>query len=159
MSTVVRRTFRSTPAREAQATWAAIVDLLTQGKAGGRRDELLRVSGIAASVIADHASAKAAIVVTCDGPRTRIYCLFDEDAIDGGDADEQLLGFDALKGDWHVSLPCTADDLGWVQKSLKDKTSRVSARDLAEAVTPDSESAEVAKTSGLVLDIEGVLRP
>lgn len=110
MSTVARRTFRSTPHRDAHATWTAIADLLTQGRAGVR-GELMAVAGVAASVIADQAPREAAIIVTCDGPRTRIYCLYDDDAIDGDDANEDTLGFDPLKGDWRISLPCLADDL------------------------------------------------
>ena len=80
--------------------------------------ELLAVDGLAASIIADQAPKDAAIVVTCDGPRTRIYCLYDDDAIDGSDANEDALGFDPLKGDWRMSLPCLADDLAWVQAAL-----------------------------------------
>ena len=99
MTTVASRTFRSTPGRDALATWTAIVDLLTKGQIGAARTELLAVGGVAASVIADQAPKDAAIVVTCDGPRTRIYCLYDDDAIDGGDANEDALGFDPLKGD------------------------------------------------------------
>ena len=36
------------------------------------------------------------------------------DAIDGSEAKEDPLGFDPLKGDWHVSLPCLLEDLTWV---------------------------------------------
>jgi hypothetical protein len=152
-STVVSRTFRSTPHRDALVTWNAIVDMLTHGKAGEARTALLAVGGVAASVIADQAPKDAAIVVTCDGPRTRVYCLYDDDAIDGSDANEDSLGFDPLKGDWHVSLPCTAEDLDWVQAALKNQGSRISARDLAEAVTP--EAAATAKV--LTLDPKGFL--
>ena len=98
MSTVASRTFKSTPERDAARTWTAIVDLLTQGKAGDARTELLAVAGVAASVIADQAPKDAAITVTCDGPRTRIYCLYDDDAVEGSDANEEALGFDPLKG-------------------------------------------------------------
>ena len=106
MTTVVSRTFRSSPHRDALQTWDAIVELLTQGKDGTARSELRAVAGVAASLIADQAPKSAPIVATCDGPRTRIYCLFDEDAIDGDDANEEVLGFEPLKGDWGVSLPC-----------------------------------------------------
>src|SRR3546814_224340 len=82
MTTVARRTFSSTPQRDAHQTWTAIVDLLTQGNTGAARSDLLAVSGVAASVIADQAPKDAPIVVTCDGPRTRIYCLYDDDALE-----------------------------------------------------------------------------
>jgi hypothetical protein len=151
--TVVSRTFRSTPHRDALVTWNAIVDMLTHGKAGDARTALLAVSGVAASVIADQAPKGAAIVITCNGPRTCVYCLYDDDAIDDSDANEDSLGFDPLKGDWHVSLPCTAEDLDWVQAALKKEGSRVTARDRAEAMTP--EAAAPPKT--LSLDPKGFL--
>ena len=156
MTTVARRTFRSTPARDALATWTAIVDLLCRGTDGPARTELLAVGGVAASVIADHAPGDAPLVVTCDGPRTRIYCLYDDDAIDGSDANEDPLGFDPLKGDWRVSLPCSADDLSWVQGALSRHSDRITARDL-DAIVSKHESSNVADTQTLVLDPKGFL--
>jgi hypothetical protein len=156
MSTVVSRTFRSTPGRDALQTWTAIVDLLTKGAASAARRELLAVGGVAASVIADQAPKDAAIVITCDGPRTRIYCLYDDDAIDGADANEDSLGFDPLKGDWRVSLPCQSEDLTWVQAALKKHSSRITARDLAEAVNA-ADGAEASAAQTLTLDPKGFL--
>jgi hypothetical protein len=158
VSTVVSRTFRSTPYRDAHETWLAIVGVLTQGRSGAARTELLAVAGIASSVIADQAPRDAAIVVTCEGPRTRIYCLYDEDAIDGGDANEDALGFDPLKGDWRVSLPCLADDLAWVQEAFKKHSSRITARDSAAQIsTEDSAATKAASPAALVLDPKGFL--
>ena len=156
MTTVASRTFRSTPQRDALMTWTAIVDLLTQGKTGAARTELLAVAGVAASLIADQAPKDAAIVVTCDGPRTRIYCIYDDDAIDGSEANEDALGFDPLKGDWRVSLPCLADDLAWVQSALKQHSSRITARDREAAVSTE-ESTNSARAQALVLDPKGFL--
>ena len=155
MSTVASRTFKSTPERDAARTWTAIVDLLTRGKGGNARNELLAVAGIAACVIADQGPKDAAITVTCDGPRTRIYCLYDEDAVEGSDANEDPLGFDPLNGDWRVSLPCVAEDLAWVQNVLKKHGDRITARDLDSA--PDAEGAKATKAQGLVLDAKGFL--
>lgn len=156
MSTVASRTFKSTPERDASRTWTAIVDLLTQGKTGDARTELIAVTGVAASVIADHAPKDAAITVTCDGPRTRIYCLYDDDAIEGSDANEDALGFDPLNGDWRVSLPCQADDLAWVQGALKKHSTRITARDLDAAVSSADEAA-TTKSQTLVFDPKGFL--
>ena len=156
MSTVVSRTFRSTPGRDALQTWTAIVDLLTKGAASAARQELLAVGGVAASVIADQAPKDAAIVITSDGPRTRIYCLYDDDAIDGADANEDSLGFDPLKGNWRVSLPCQSEDLTWVQAALKKHSSRITARDLAEAVNA-ADGAEASAAQTLTLDPKGFL--
>ncbi|HGE2223830.1 TPA: type III CBASS phage resistance system CD-NTase-associated protein Cap8, partial [Pseudomonas aeruginosa] len=47
MTTVVSRTFRSSPHRDALQTWDAIVELLTQGKDGTARSELRAVAGVA----------------------------------------------------------------------------------------------------------------
>ncbi|MGH6760391.1 MAG: hypothetical protein ACRECW_02215 [Phyllobacterium sp.] len=156
MSTVASRTLKSTPERDASRTWTAIVDLLTQGNAGDARTELLAVSGVAASVISDQAPKDAAITVTCDGPRTRIYCLYDDDAIEGSGANEDALGFDPLKGDWRVSLPCLADDLAWVQGALKKHSTRITARDLDAAVS-SADGAATAKSQTLVFDPKGFL--
>lgn len=155
MSTVASRTFRSTPWRDAHTTWTEIVELLADGDADAARTELLAVSGIAASVIADQAPEGSAIVVTCDGPRTRIYCIYDDDAIDGADANEDPLGFDPLKGDWRVSLPCLPEDLDWVQGALKQHSSRITARDRDTSVNQDSTNASAAQA--LVLDRKGFL--
>jgi hypothetical protein len=156
VTTVARRTFRSTPHRDAHRTWAAIVDLLAQGKAGAARTELLAVAGVAASMIADQAPKNAAIVVTCDGPRTRIHCVYDDGAIDGSDANEDPLGFDPLEGDWRVSFPCLSEDLAWVQGALKQHSSRITARD-RDAIVSNEESASAAKAQALVLDPKGFL--
>lgn len=155
MSTVASRTFRSNPQRDAMQTWTAIVDLLIQGKANDARTELLTVAGVAASVIAEQAPKDAAIVVTCDGPRTRIYCLYDDDAIEGSDANEDSLGFDPLKGDWRVSLPCPEDDLAWVQGALKKHSNRISAREIGDAVSADDSTT--SETQSLVFDSKGFL--
>jgi hypothetical protein len=156
MTTVASRTFRSTPHRHAGATWSAIVDLLTQGRTGEARTELLAVSGIAASIIADQVPKAAAIVVTCEGPRTRIYCLFDDDAVEGSDANEDPIGFDPLKGAWTVSLPCAEDDLSWVQAALKKHGSRITARDQAEKAAAETDQKASASET-LVLDPKGFL--
>ena len=158
MMTVARRALRSTPHRDAHETWLAIVDLLARGRAGDAPAELLAVAGIAASVIADQAPRDAAIIVTCDGPRTRIYCLYDDDAIDGADANEDALGFDPLKGDWRVSLPCVAEDLRWVQDALKKRSTRITARDSSASLsTEESAVAKADAPAPLVLDPKGFL--
>lgn len=157
MTTVVSRTFRSTPHRDAALTWSAIVDLLAPARTAQAKSELLAVAGIASSVIADQAPRSAPIIVTCDGPRTRIYCVYDDNAIDESEADEGALGFDPLNGDWRVSLPCSTEDLAWVQAALKKHGSRVTARDLATKLSEDEKTD--TKAQALVLDPQGFLNP
>jgi hypothetical protein len=143
-ATVVKRVVCSTPKRDSVETWDKVVEILTQGKQGAAREELTAVAGIAASIITEKAAKDAAITVTCDGPRTRIYCLYDEDAIEGSDAKEDALGYDPLAGDWSVSLPCPTDDLTWVQRALKAKTKRITARDMAEKLGDEQATASTA---------------
>lgn len=155
--TVVRRTFRACPHRDASQTWSDIVYLLTQGNDTAAKAELMSIAGLAACIITEQAPKESAIVVTCDGPRTRVYCLYDDDAIDGGDANENTLGFDPLKGDWKVSLPCPAEDLDWVRGALSKKSARITARGPDEAVAADEDVADAGGES-LVLDVRGFLQ-
>lgn len=157
MSTV-RRTFRSVPYRDSVATWHGIVALLTRDKNTVAAAELEAIAGIAASVIADGAPRAAPIVVTCDGPRTRIYCTYDEDALDEAEASEDALGFDPLEGDWAVSLPCLTDDLEWVQRALKGTTTRITARDAATGIEVAEGSQSQAANSALTIDLEALLK-
>ena len=155
--TTVRRTFASTPRRDAEETWSAIVDLLTRGAASPARVELLAVAGVAASVIADQAPREAPIVVSCKGPQTRVYCVYDDDALDGSEAREDALGYDPLSGDWTVSLPCGSDDLHWVRRALARNGTRVTARDAADGAA--ATRAEASDDAPMVIDPKGFLEP
>lgn len=158
MTTVARREFRSIPHRDASATWSAIVDLLTGGgKDLAKKQELMKVSGVASSVIADLIPRDCPIVVTCDGPRTRVYCCYDDDALDDSSGNEARLGYDALNGDWQVSLPVAEEDLVWVQGALKKNSSRVVARNMDAGLEVEA-NAQAAPGSALVLDIEGFMK-
>lgn len=157
MSSVAARIVRSSPHRNTSDTWAVIVDLLTQGKDGDARTELLSVAGIASSIIAERAPKDAAIVVTCDGPKTRVYCLYDDAAIEGGDAKEASLGYDPLKGKWAISLPCLEDDLAWVQRALKAKSSRITARDMSQKLR-EEEASKAEESGGLTLNMDKFLK-
>lgn len=151
---VVKRVFVATPARDAHATWLAITDFLTRGLPGPARDELTAVAGVAASVIADLAPRDAPIVVTSDGPRTRIYCLYDEEAVQGSDANEDPAGYDPLNGDWAMSLPCEVEDLDWVSAALAEQSTRITARDRKQGIAiAASEGAD----AGLAFNPAGFL--
>lgn len=151
MTSIVQRTVRSTPSRDAIETWRQISELLTRGEAGERCDMLDEVAGIAASLITEQSLAKAPLVATCDGPRTHIYCIHDDDAMDGSKANENALGFDPLEGDWEISLPCPASDLEWAGNALAAKTNRIKVRDEADGASVDQAKAK-AENPPLVLD-------
>lgn len=156
--TVVARRIKATPARPASEAWQVVVDLLAP-TASEARDELLRVEGIASSLIASQAMKDAPIVVYGSGPRVRIYCLYDEDAIEGEQANEQSLASCPTEGDWSLSLPSPPEDLKWVQDSLKKRSSKVTARDMAEPVaTGSADEASGRKATDAVINPEAFFR-
>jgi hypothetical protein len=155
MSVIARR-FASIPERTAMATWKAISALLASDSTSGPARELASVAGIASSLITREAMTTP-LVVYGSGPRVRIYCLYNEDAIEGDDTNEAPLSFDATAGDWKLSLPCPADDLGWVQNSLRAKSTRISARDMTAPVEDDDDSGE-RETSGSSVDLEAFFK-
>lgn len=157
MTTVVRRDFRSIPHRDASATWAAIVEMLTVGgNDAAKRTELMSVVGVACSVIADQGPRYSPIVVICNGPRMRIYCWYDDDALDDSNSNEAKPGFDPLFGDWQVSLPVAEEDLAWVQAALKKNSSRIVARQKETGI--EVEKHEQAAKNSPVLDMEGFMK-
>lgn len=156
MATVVSRTFRSIPSRSAVETWGAIISLLSQNGTVEDRQELMAVTGIAACLITDQSPKNAPIVVMCEGPRTRIYCTYDDDAIDGSGENENPLGYNPLNGDWAISLPCSADDLTWVKEALKKLSRRINARDVESDV---QESVTSNNSFNLKIDPTGFLKP
>jgi len=159
--TVVARTFCSIPKRSALDTWAAIIDLLAPRAGSDSRRELESVAGIASSLITREAMTAPIVLFGC-GPRVRIYCIYNEDAITGDAANENKLAFDATDGDWHMSLPCPSDDLDWVAGALAKKTKKITARDQAAEVeaVEDSPAAKAAPTYGATaIDMEAFLKP
>jgi hypothetical protein len=159
--TVVARTFCSIPKRSALDTWAAIVDLLAPRDSSDARRELETVAGIASSLITREAMTSPIVVYGC-GPRVRIYCVYNEDAITGDAANENKLAFDATDGDWHMSLPCPADDLDWVTGALAKKTKKITARDQAAEIESgeSSQGAKATRSDGAAgIDMEAFLKP
>lgn len=159
-TTVASRIVRSSPTRTSVQTWEFIVELLTRGESGpGAVQELKSVTGIASSLITDQTLRDAAMVVTCEGPRTRIYCLYDDAAIDDADAKEDALNFDPLKGKWAISLPCAEEDLDWVQRALKAKSTRITARDKKHQLGADEDKrATSSAAESFAVNTEGFFK-
>lgn len=156
--TVVARRVVATPVRSATDAWSTIVNLIAPKSESEARRELLRVNGIASSIIASETTKDAAIVVWGSGPRVRVYCLYDEDAIVGDSANEQALSFCPTEGDWHVSLPCLTEDLSWVQAALKKHSTKITARDMASEPSTESAGDEGAKSATAAVDLEAFFR-
>jgi hypothetical protein len=103
--TVVSRRIAATPARSASSAWGVLVDLIAPN-AGSARAELHGISGIGSCLISDEAMKADACVVYGSGPRLRVYCVYDNDAVTGENTNEAALTFNPTAGDWQMSLPC-----------------------------------------------------
>jgi hypothetical protein len=135
--TVVARRVVSSPVRTASECWSVITNILAP-KDGAARKELVRIEGVACSLIASEAPTDDAIVIWGNGPRVRVYCLFGDSAISAEDKNEDALATCPTWGDWSMSLPCPPEDLSWVQEELAKHSARVTARSLGDPV-PDEE--------------------
>lgn len=55
--------------------------------------------------------------------------FYGEDAMTGENANEDKLVTSPVDGNWKMSLPASESDLEWVQAALKEKSTRITARD------------------------------
>lgn len=154
---VVSRRIRSTPVRSSSDTWEQIVGLLAPDEKSSAHKELQSVSGVSSSLITSEAMKEAAITCSGKGPRVRVYCLYDEAAILGEDANEATLQHCPTEGDWHVSLPCPAEDLDWVTKALERQSTRITARDAADRLGPTENNKADASGDAAQINVEAFL--
>lgn len=157
MSIVARR-IRATPERPASGAWQVIVDLIAP-KDGPARRELIGVEGIASSLISTESAKDAPMVVRGKGPRVRIYCLYDDEAISGDDANEAALAECPTEGDWVMSLPADADDVSWVKDALARKSTRVTVREKSETIDDGDDQKQSSAASEAAINMEAFLRP
>ena len=144
MSTVLARRVASTPVRTASQTWAKITEILASDPASSAHAELRKATGVACASISSEATRDAAIVVWGAGPRVRIYCVFDEDAITGDDVSEDPLLKAPTDGDWKMSIPCLPEDVTWSSAHLASVSSRISARAMDEDVEDGEQGSKAA---------------
>jgi len=155
--TAIARKVASVPVRLASDTWYRIIDLVAPTN-GSSRAELLRITGVAASLITRESLKDSPFVVMGAGPRVRVYCIYGQHAIEGTNVNEAALPESPSESDtWKGSLPCPADDLAWVQAHLAQLSSRITARDAADAAA--TESSEQGAASSATIDLESFLRP
>jgi len=145
---VVSRKIRATPFRTAAETWRFIKALICQKNAKAET-EFDKISGLAASFIADEMLKEEALVVVGKGSRLRVYCLYDEDAIVDDDANEDSLSWEIAQGSWKAHLPCTKDNRSWAEKALKGNE-HFSLYDPKEGV----KEVGIAKVGSLEIDEE-----
>jgi len=153
MATVIKRQIRATPHRTATEAWQVIIDLIAPSATNPARDELTRLVGIAGQLIASESPKDAPIVVRGKGPRLRFYCLYDDDAVSGDDANENSLASSPTDGAWTLSIPAHADDLEWATAELKARSERVTARLAGEPVPDDDAEEAQAQTRSVNVDV------
>jgi hypothetical protein len=145
MSTVLARRVASTPVRTAVETWARIVEIIAPDPESPARKELAKVAGTACASIASEAPKEAPMVIWGGGPRVRVYCVFDEDAITQDGINEDALPKSPTEGDWRMSIPFLAEDAAWSGASLAAASGRISARSTDDDV-PDEEPLAASAT-------------
>jgi hypothetical protein len=158
MSTVFQRTVRASPQRAADAVWQVIVTLIAPDAATTARKELNSIAGIAGTIISARYPEHDAIVVYGNGPRVRIYCIYDESAVSGNGAKEDALPCNPAEGDWKMSLPCAADDLEWLKKALMGKSARFSLRALGEDIDEEEVPRGESKTNSASMNLDAFLK-
>jgi len=157
MSTVLARRVASTPVRTAVATWAKIVEIVAPDPESAARKELAHIAGTACASIASEAPKDAPIVIWGVGPRVRVYCVFDDDAITKDGLNEEALPKSPTDGDWRMSIPFLAEDVAWSRSSLAAASGRVSARSVDDEIEDQDESA-AASRAALGINLEEFLK-
>jgi hypothetical protein len=152
--TVIARVINSVPQRSADDTWTKIVSLLAPAHDSAAHRELISIAGIAGSLIARESMTEP-IIVFGSGPRVRVRCLYNENALTGDGATETALPTDPTAGDWKMSLPCPKEDLTWISNALAKKSSRITAREMGTSV--DDEASEASTRSPITINKEAFL--
>lgn len=136
------RDVASIPARSAKETWRIITDLVT-GPESVDRAQLDAAASIMQSLIADEMPAQVPIVFKGAGPRVVVYCLYDEAAMEAA-RDVDPLVSNPTAGDWRATAPCEAEDVEWMNTSLKTRATRITVHD-ADEPPDEGETDEAAQ--------------
>ncbi|MGY2991208.1 hypothetical protein [Mesorhizobium sp. URHB0026] len=140
----VRRDIASIPRRSAAQTWKAITDLIT-GSGSVDAATLTAAASVMESLIADEHPALEPIVVRGVGSRLVIYCLYGDDAMEA-EVDVEKLNWNPTAGNWAMTAPSDADDVTWMNSTLKDRAPRIQVHDVGMPVDDDDASSSSAQT-------------
>ena len=139
----VRRDIASIPVRSAAETWQTIVGLIVS-EGSVDTATLSAAASVMESLIADEHAATCPIVVRGNGPRLVIYCLYNEAALEAG-KDIAALTWNPTGGpDWRMTAPSDADDVAWMNNTLKTRAPRITVHDAASPPADENERAESA---------------
>jgi hypothetical protein len=148
----VRRDVSSLPLQSAGATWNRIIELVI-GAGSEDVPQLRDAAGVMGSIITDELPAQRAIIVEGVGPQLRIYCRFGKKAVEAGDAVD-VLTWNPTAGDWAMHVPCDAENMDWVKRSLAKTSPRIKVFDVAEEDRAEEEDAAVAASSTDTLTVD-----
>jgi len=148
--TVSVRKFSASPVRNATEVWNFIVDTISSSDV--IKTELRKVAGVAASIIADGIPSIFPITIIGSGPRLRLYCLYDEDAL-GDDKKEDPLNWKLFDQQWQVFFPVEKADQEWTDKILKGKGNNFFTYVIGEEINTADEQ-EASQPSQLTINIE-----
>jgi hypothetical protein len=146
----IRRDISSIPDRSASETWQRIIDLVT-GDGSKDIQQLKGAAGVMGSIITDEHPAARAIVIEGVGPQLRIYCSYGMNAIEQGQQVDSL-SWNPTAGDWTMHVPCDAENMDWVKKSLAASSPRIKVFDVSEADRADDDGQKAAAMKEIVVD-------
>ena len=153
MTTLIARRFAATPQRTGSETWRAILDLIASGDSDSRR-ELEGVSGIIAGVIVSEILKDHPLVISGNGPRLRVYCVYGQDAVTGEDCSEDALSWNPTDGDWAMLVPCEPEDIQWMSGALTKRSSRIGLYDITDDSRAQQNVAAVPDNVGVTINVE-----
>lgn len=133
MTPVLVRRVAATPVRTASQTWARIVEIVAPDPSSAARQALAKAAGVACASISSEVTKDAPIVIWGEGPRVRLYCVFDEEAITQEGVNEDALP-KPIHGEWRMSIPCLPDDVKWSSANLAAVSNRIRARSVEDQV-------------------------
>ena len=136
----VRRDIASIPVRSAGETWQAILDVIT-GAGSVDVETLKAASSVMESLIADERPATVPIVVKGQGPRLVIYCLYNEAAMEAGTDIDAITWNPTGGAEWKMTAPAEADDVTWMNNTLKTRAPRITVHDVASPPADDDDDS------------------
>lgn len=151
----IKREISSIPQRSADATWSAIIKLITD-KDSIDVDQLEAARGVMTSLITDELYEDHPLTLIGNGHRLVIYLLYRHESIESGDNIDRLKWNPTAK-DWKLYVPCDKGNFDWAQKILTKKAPRLKLHALDEKPGDDSDSDKRSANAGTIeIDWEAI---
>jgi hypothetical protein len=141
----IRRDISALPLRSGEATWEAIVNLIT-GSDSRDVNQLGAAAPVVASLIADEHYADHPLTLAGVSHRLVIYLRYGAAAIEAGPEIDGL-SWNPTGGDWTLHVPCEAEALAWAREHLQEKAPRVRLHELGSSPPEDPLSPEGSEKS------------